>query len=93
MADQEDDISTLAAPTKLDRAMAASGTKDQQQPFMVAVDRTTGKAVNAWKGHARHTGRGYENVEQYPVTTTNLAAARRHGEILHQQHGRRQEGT
>lgn len=80
-----DDVFDLPDPTILDRAIKASGTAEEQQPYMVAVDKTTGKVVNAWKGSARHTGRGYENVEQYPVTTTNLAAARRHGEIIHKQ--------
>jgi hypothetical protein len=73
----------------LEDAAKASGLADQQQPFMVAVDTASGKVTAAWKGTARRTGRGYENTQQYPVTAATLAAAKRHGEIIHKQRGRK----
>ena len=83
MADQDRELGLL------EDAATASGSAERQQPFMVAVDITSGKVTAAWKGTARHTGRGYENTQQYPVTAATLAAAKRHGEIIHKQRGRK----
>lgn len=79
MADQDRELGLLEDAAK------ASGPAAEQQPFTVAIDVRTGKATGAWKGRATRTGRGYEHAAQYPVTAIDMAAARRHAEILHRQ--------
>ena len=83
----DDDYPNLADPTILDRAIKASGRKEDQRDYMVAVDRATCQALDAWNGSSQRPSYDPTQVAQYPVRTTNRAAARRHGAIIHLQRG------
>lgn len=86
-----DDAPDLPDQKLLERAINASGDAGSLQDFMVAVDIKTGKVMEAWKGGRRITFNSMD-VAQYPVKATNAAAARRQGEVMHKQLGRKQEG-
>jgi hypothetical protein len=96
MTDEHDDeslaldyVNDLADPTILDRAITASGSREHQRDYIVAVDLATGRALDAWRtGASRRASYDSTKVAQYPVRMTNPAAARQHGMIIHMQRGK-----